>query len=63
MSETLPKSKPKVVYTCPKCGRDLERMNRNKVDKIIGLFFSVRRFKCYGCFWEGIKRYPTSGSN
>ena len=53
MSTAKIESKVKISYACPKCGGDLSRINRRSVDKLINILVSVRRFKCYGCLWEG----------
>lgn len=55
MAEAKPQTRVKVQYTCPKCKRDLERINRTTIDKIIGIIVPIRRYKCMGCFWEGIR--------
>ena len=57
MAQTKVQPKVKVEYTCPKCKRDLERINRTTIDKIIGVIIPIRRYKCMGCFWEGVKIY------
>lgn len=41
---------------CPACGgRDLSRIRRRPVDRLVSLFFRVRRYRCckFGCNWEG----------
>ena len=43
------------AYTCPQCGQDLTRTNKKLIDKVINYVVPIRRFKCYGCFWEGLK--------
>ena len=55
MASSKAESKLRVEYTCPKCKRDLERINRTVIDKVIGIVVPIRRYKCYGCFWEGIR--------
>ena len=57
MASAKPQTKVRIAYTCPKCSRDLARINRTTIDKIIGLVVPVRRYKCMGCFWEGVKIY------
>lgn len=46
-------NKVRISYACPKCGGELSRINKRSLDKLINLIASVRRFKCYGCLWEG----------
>jgi uncharacterized protein with PIN domain len=60
MAQANLEPKVKVEYTCPKCKRDLERINRTLIDKVIGVVISVRRYKCMGCFWEGVKIYHSN---
>lgn len=57
MAQAKLQPKVKVEYTCPKCKRDLERINRTIIDKMIGIVVPVRRYKCMGCFWQGVKIY------
>jgi DNA-directed RNA polymerase subunit RPC12/RpoP len=47
----------KVEYTCPKCKREVERINRTAFDKMLGMIVQTRRYKCMGCFWEGLRIY------
>lgn len=44
--------------SCPNCGKKLKRSKRRRKDKILknvsfGIL-SVKRFRCYTCYWEGI---------
>lgn len=48
-------ARSKVAITCPRCKRDVQRINRTALDKVIGVLVPVRRYKCYGCFWEGLR--------
>ena len=45
---------------CPKCGSELERSRRNRLDKIISLFSNSERYRCdrynYGCDFTVLKR-------
>ncbi len=40
---------------CPRCGRPVWRVRRRFVDLLIGIFISIRRFRCsaMSCEWEG----------
>jgi len=43
-------------YACPICGaRDLIRIRRRFIDRIVSLFVRQRRFRCThsGCQWAG----------
>lgn len=43
-------------YTCPMCGeRDLIRIRRRFIDRIMSMFISLRRYRCThsGCQWKG----------
>ena len=46
--------------TCPKCGSELQRTKRKPVDKIINVFVTVARIKCYrygyGCDYTALKK-------
>ena len=55
MSTSKQGSASKSAYSCPKCGQDLTRTNKKMIDKVINFVVRIRRFKCYGCFWEGLK--------
>jgi hypothetical protein len=63
MSTTASAPKAKSSYQCPRCGRELERTSRNTIDKIINTVIPIRRYKCYGCFWEGIRLYRGTNYN
>lgn len=47
--------KPNGVF-CPKCGNEMDPVNRSSGDKILSnLFFGtfvINRYVCFGCFWE-----------
>lgn len=60
MASADPQTKVRVAITCPRCNRHLERINRKKIDKVIGFLITVRRYKCMGCFWEGWKVYQSN---
>ena len=42
-------------YQCPDCGGTVLRIERLWRDRVIGMFKTVRRFRCeqFGCGWEG----------
>ncbi len=42
-------------YKCPNCGDSVLRIERLWRDRVIGMFKTVRRFRCehFGCGWEG----------
>ncbi len=44
--------------SCSKCGKVMERIPRNSLDKFIESisFSKLGRFKCEACNWEGLKR-------
>ncbi len=46
--------------TCPKCGSELQRTKRKPVDKIINVFVTIARIKCYrygyGCDYTALKK-------
>jgi hypothetical protein len=60
MASADPQTKVRVAITCPKCKRHLERTNRTAIDKLIGIVIPVRRYKCMGCFWEGLRVYHSN---
>jgi hypothetical protein len=41
---------------CPKCGNEMDRIERSSADRFIGKlvlgFVRVKRFLCLGCLWE-----------
>ena len=43
---------------CPVCGSMLNQIPRRRVDRLLSVVVSVRRFSCYSsvCGWEGILR-------
>ncbi len=48
--------KTKVTSACPQCGQHrLVPVTRRWVDRLVGLFVSLRRFRCKNmeCRWEG----------
>jgi DNA-directed RNA polymerase subunit RPC12/RpoP len=55
MASAKTQTKVKVEYTCPRCKQDLERVSRTAFDKMIGVIVPIKRYKCMGCFWEGIR--------
>lgn len=51
----LPREDPE-GYACPRCGADdLTRVRRRLIDRFLGLFADVKRFRCthVECLWEG----------
>lgn len=49
-------------YTCPRCGeRDLIRVHRRFIDRLLSVFVRLRRFRCaqFQCQWEGNLRTRT----
>lgn len=40
---------------CPRCGRDLLRVRRRYIDRILSLAIPVHRYHCLsmGCGWKG----------
>lgn len=42
-------AKIKAIHSCPKCGEDLTRIGKYKIDKMVDLIVPVGRFKCYRC--------------
>ena len=50
---------------CPRCGsRDLRRIQRRSLDRLLHLVRPVYRFECeaFGCQWEGTLRQADFGS-
>lgn len=50
---------PSDVRRCPRCGATgLVRVQRRAVDRLLGLFVSIRRYRCthVECGWEGNRR-------
>jgi len=48
---------------CPKCGAPLRRVRRRIGDRVLSLFWPLRRYRCQDvlCRWEGnlsVKRTP-----
>lgn len=54
---------------CPVCQAPLRRVPRRMIDRVAGLFTSVRRYRCrsFGCQWEGNlpvdRNAPASGTS
>jgi hypothetical protein len=47
---------PSTAYACPNCGqRRLIQVSRHKIDRVLGLFVNLRRYRCRNveCRWEG----------
>jgi hypothetical protein len=43
---------------CPACGQPLlDRVHRRKFDRVVSLFRSVRRYRCFACSWEGLRPF------
>jgi hypothetical protein len=42
---------------CPRCGSDIHRVHRRTLDRLIGLYLPVRRYRCaYSeCRWRGLR--------
>jgi hypothetical protein len=49
------KSKQLTIF-CPKCGNEMDRVNRTNIDKLPTVFsfgvVRVKRYLCVGCLWE-----------
>ncbi|HZQ61156.1 MAG TPA: hypothetical protein VFC24_07400 [Casimicrobiaceae bacterium] len=43
---------------CPKCGGQLLRVRRHRLDRVISTFYPVHRFHCLKCHWAGRMRAP-----
>jgi hypothetical protein len=56
-AQISPKAQVRASIKCPKCKQDITRINKTLFDKIINYFYPIRRYKCYGCLWEGLKSY------
>jgi hypothetical protein len=45
-----------LIIFCPKCGNEMDRVNRTSVDKLPTVFsfgvVRVKRYLCVGCLWE-----------
>lgn len=46
-----------IVLQCPKCGRDIHRIHRTRLDHVISVFVPVRRYRCTDreCRWQGLR--------
>ena len=44
-----PLKPPKIILTCPRCGRNVERVRRRFYDRWINRFVRVRRYSCERC--------------
>jgi uncharacterized integral membrane protein len=51
---TLPRLRTTV---CPRCGSDLHRIKRRRVDRWLSLYVPVRRYQCrdHDCQWQGLR--------
>lgn len=46
---------------CPECGeRSLIRIHRRMIDRLLGIFVKVHRYRCqeFPCRWEGRLKVP-----
>lgn len=46
---------------CPECGvRNLIRIRRRMVDRLVGIFVKMYRYRCqeFPCHWEGRLKVP-----
>lgn len=45
------------VLRCPKCGGEIHRVHRHRVDRLINVFIQVRRYRCGNrtCGWGGLR--------
>ena len=45
-------------HSCPNCGKKIKRSKRRRNDKILKKvslgILPVKRFRCYGCYWDGV---------
>lgn len=45
-----------LAILCPKCGNEMDRVNRTSIDKLPTVFsfgvVKVKRYLCVGCLWE-----------
>ena len=42
------------AFTCPMCGeRHLNQIPRRGIDRLLGMFVRLRRFRCQRCQWQG----------
>lgn len=55
MADSTNEKKGPAMVPCPKCKHELKRINRRGFDKLLNKIFFVRRYRCLGCLWEGIK--------
>jgi hypothetical protein len=44
---------------CPRCGSQLTRIHRRRVDRVLSMFVPVRRYQCknHECAWRGRRVY------
>ncbi len=46
-------------YICPKCGSELQRTKRSRLDKFLGIFTKKERYRCYSfgynCDYTGLR--------
>ena len=45
------------VLQCPKCHGGIQRVHRRRIDRLLGLFVPVRRYRCPNgqCRWRGLR--------
>ena len=45
------------IVACPRCHERLLRVRRRPIDRIVSVFQTVHRFRCYNstCQWEGTR--------
>lgn len=55
MAAPTTEKKGPAIVPCPKCKHELKRINRTGFDKFLNKILYVRRYRCLGCLWEGIK--------
>jgi len=44
---------------CPRCGSELTRIHRHRLDRLLGVFVPLRRYQCKDseCAWRGLRVY------
>jgi hypothetical protein len=49
--------RPRIVHACPRCGAPLRREHRLRRDRLLGLFWPSKRFRCpeEACGWMGLQ--------
>lgn len=48
-------------HACPQCGAPVFKDHRRLRDRLVSIFYDVRRYHCKACHWEGLLAHAETG--